>query len=424
MFLDACGAAAPLELEVTGPQSLHPTRTRLEAPFAIVGRHRRCMPALHHPEIARRHLYIQLIAGWPFAINLSPGADTELGHWLSPGESIRVGPYSVRLPVHQTADSQKTPVEEWNPLESGTADRLFLPTATLEFLGRRPVTRWQINRVLSLVGRQPPCKVVLEDRSISRFHCALLLTPLGLWVINLLGRDGTWVNGRPVRWALVEDGAHVRVGRFPIRIWYQQTVRPEASGSFLQALSLGEQPLAPLPLPPAPVNGHAGPPAPPEAPLPVPSLPAELAGPFERMQQQMLSQFQQGMVMMAQMLASMHQDQMDLLNEAVERLHSLKRQVRTLQVELKKHASLSGHPSTNGAAEAEEPAETEPIDAEPKTPQQPAAPQAPEASSPAASPDAAIPAGEFHLWFHERMQALQKERQSLLQKILSAVTGK
>jgi small-conductance mechanosensitive channel len=120
----------------------------------------------------------------------------------------------------------------------------------------------------------------------------------------------------------------------------------------------------------------------------------------------------------------MHQDQMDLLNEAVERLHSLKRQVRTLQNELKKHSSVVGPALVNGIAEAEEPATAQRVEAEPEKSQEPAEPRAAEALPPPPSPDTTIPSGEFHLWFHERMRALQRERQSLLQKILSTVTGK
>src|SRR5262249_55310160 len=144
--------------------------------------------------------------------------------------------------------------------------------------------------------------------------CALLLTRQGLWVVDLLGRNGTFVNGQPVPWALLQDGARLQIGRFPIRICYQQAIRPKVSSSNPGVLELDEDryvlgPLSVL----TRVNGQA--PVRSQEPglptlLPQP-LPPALAAMSEGLPQQMLTQFQQSMLMMAQMMRSMHRDQLD-----------------------------------------------------------------------------------------------------------------
>ena len=54
---------------------------------------------------------------------------------------------------------------------------------------------------MAVLGSSARCKVRLYDPNVSKHHCALLRTPSGLWVIDLLGRDGITVNGESVRFA-------------------------------------------------------------------------------------------------------------------------------------------------------------------------------------------------------------------------------
>jgi predicted component of type VI protein secretion system len=49
-----------------------------------------------------------------------------------------------------------------------------------------------------------------------------VLTPLGLWVVDLFGKGGISVNSTPVRSARLEDGDCLQVGNFVIRARYLQ----------------------------------------------------------------------------------------------------------------------------------------------------------------------------------------------------------
>ena len=77
-----------------------------------------------------------------------------------------------------------------------------LPEVALEFVNRLPgPTVWRMTRMLALVGKASLCRVRLVGNSVSKFHCSLVRTPLGLWVVDLFGKGGITVNEAPVRTA-------------------------------------------------------------------------------------------------------------------------------------------------------------------------------------------------------------------------------
>ena len=107
-----------------------------------------------------------------------------------------------------------------------------LPEVALEFLnGPSQSACWPMNRVMSLIGSASGCKFRLADPSVAPFHCGLLRTPLGLWVVDLLAPDGIGVNDALVRYALLADNDVLRVGRYRIRIRSRFASRDQSSHS-------------------------------------------------------------------------------------------------------------------------------------------------------------------------------------------------
>src|SRR5262249_46597929 len=80
--------------------------------------------------------------------------------------------------------------------------------------------RLTMNRVLVLVGSSPACRLRLRDDRVSRYHCGLLRTPPGVWLIDLLHGTGARLNGRSLRWALVKEGDRLQGGPYLRRVWY------------------------------------------------------------------------------------------------------------------------------------------------------------------------------------------------------------
>ena len=89
----------------------------------LIGRARAAGLRLDHPEVSRRHLYLQVLFGQVYCLDLSDGesptADTPMsGRWLEPDEVISVGPYQVRLvDVAETAAPSEPLPAGFSPLE-------------------------------------------------------------------------------------------------------------------------------------------------------------------------------------------------------------------------------------------------------------------------------------------------------------------
>src|SRR4026207_10822 len=64
------------------------------------------------------------------------------------------------------------------------------------------------------LGRDPSNQICLADMSVSRWHC-LIKSEAGRFKISDLGsRNGTIVNGLPLKEQILEHGNQVQVGEF------------------------------------------------------------------------------------------------------------------------------------------------------------------------------------------------------------------
>jgi hypothetical protein len=102
-----------------------------------------------------------------------------------------------------------------------------LPFFTLEFVNResnsRDRTSIQFCAPVTLIGASPQCELFLDDESVSKVHASLVLTTHGMWVIDLLGRGGVLVDGRPVHWKQVYDGTILQIGCFQLRVRFDSS---------------------------------------------------------------------------------------------------------------------------------------------------------------------------------------------------------
>jgi pSer/pThr/pTyr-binding forkhead associated (FHA) protein len=219
LFLQACRWLGPLRLTVTHPNELSAAQTVFQQPFALVGCDPRTDVFLNHPEVSRRHAYLQVLGGRLFCVDLQSrtGLHWDDGPkrsgWLEADQPLRIGPFGVRAtdtgaawPAAVGLSALHSPGEE------------ELPEVALEFVNRLPEpTVWRMGSMLALVGRAALCRVRLLGDSVSKFHCSLVRTPLGVWVVDLFGKGGIRVNEVPVRCAQLEDGDRLQVGHFIIR---------------------------------------------------------------------------------------------------------------------------------------------------------------------------------------------------------------
>lgn len=248
-FLEACGAPGPLMLEYErgdGGDRGRRRRRMVPQPFALVGTGVRTDVPLSDSGVARRHLYLQALGGRVFAMDLTgetgrtrwAGAPRGEG-WVSRGTPLELGEHRLWLSEDwgrgggggsgSEGDGARDPFEAVvDPLAQIGRDEaeptLAAPRAVIEVRDDRGdvKSRWRINRVIALVGSAPRCHVRFHYDEIAAHHCALVLTPGGVWVVDLAGKEGTLaLNGWASRAMRFDPGDTLKLGRFEIGLRYE-----------------------------------------------------------------------------------------------------------------------------------------------------------------------------------------------------------
>jgi two-component system, NtrC family, response regulator GlrR len=68
------------------------------------------------------------------------------------------------------------------------------------------------------IGSHPLNDLVIDDPTVSRFHCEVRITPRGMLVADQDSRNGTFVDGVLVREAFLRGGSSLRLGRSVLRL--------------------------------------------------------------------------------------------------------------------------------------------------------------------------------------------------------------
>jgi pSer/pThr/pTyr-binding forkhead associated (FHA) protein/chromosome segregation ATPase len=244
MFRTSCGAASPLELKIAGPGWATVEKRVFEQPFVLVGRDESNRLRLEGEMVSRRHAYLQQLGGGVFCIDLGSrtgirwrGEPRPTG-WLRPGQGVEIGPYALELAMAAQVQGGlgDGAAEGWDPLRDQTNDLRLPPRITVS-AGNEVLSQLRLNRTMVLVGSSPDCRIRLRDSRVSRHHCSLVRTPVGIWVIDLLSATGTFLNNQPIRWAFVKESSRLRVGPYVLRVEYRDE-RSETSPSDLSPITI------------------------------------------------------------------------------------------------------------------------------------------------------------------------------------------
>jgi pSer/pThr/pTyr-binding forkhead associated (FHA) protein len=492
IFLEACGLLSGLTLECDDP-GLPATGSICHThrlPFTIVGRDSRSDLRLNDPLISRRHAYLQVIAGRLFCIDLDSrsrirwegdGTPTTTG-WLEQEQFLWLG--HCRLCWRGQLGAEAQDAEMLDPFSPYLIDRSEanpLPLAELELPIRIGETssNWTISSRLSLIGRTAECQLALADDSVSRYHASLIRTPRGMWVVDLLSREGVWVNGTRVRWAWLDDGDTLRIGRFTFVLRYRflpdQIARGDvpldAGAIFSPSSARARNSSGGLPAKLArslASRSHQGSPQrtqlEPSAPVVVPlSLapgsgdlwsgdPDFGPGPSMLWNQhiQFLEMLHSEMILMVKMFMTMHREQVGSIRDELDRVQQLTRELEILQSKLGEPSSAEKLGPNAGTERMRREARTQlPVKAweeqrprgstmdsrrvlrEQRRSPDPTADSGVEEAS-ASSTTAAdrrvagklpqVDTVEFHAEITKRIAELQRERQGYWRRILSAMS--
>lgn len=455
--MEACGASGPLQLSLEDSSRPGALRRVFHQPFVVIGRNPTSDLLLDHWRVSRRHAYLQLVKGRLFCLDLGSRTGIEWddgtkdSDWLDPGRSLIVGPYEISL----WADSALEPPEPASMDEAWKAtnaeDENGKGSYAIEFLnaaGRLPPIR--LGQSLALVGSSTECRVRLPYSDVSKAHCALLRSHLGVWVVDLLGRGGTFVNETHVRFARLDDGDELRIGRHILRFDLDGS-RSSSSSRLLSpprppSRSLSHRtdnetlparieqrhqylPAAPLSSPTVPMTAswqypdyeiqravganHAN-----QADL-IQALMQPMVQQFSAMQQQMFEQFHQAMMGMFQTFGAAYREQMNELREELDEVRRITTELQELQAQTQAQARAAG---PKPPAIPQPPSHAELRTKPGETKEAPARSKSPEADEPTPQPRRTPPTKAdvgVHNILLERISALQNERQSRWQKILA-----
>ncbi len=471
-FLEACGLEDRLRLDLDGPAG--PGRVALEQPFAVIGRNASADLTLSDRRVSRRHAYLQAIAGEVFCVDLGSRAGVSWGRhrrrsgWVGREEGVVIKPFRIRPGM---AGGERLDRAD-DPLAKQSAD-LDAPTSVLLEFSHEAAepSSWRMNRPLALVGRSPQCQVRLTAPGISRFHCSLLRTQMGVWAVDLLGRGGIVVNGASVRYQRIDDGDELRIGPVLIRFRCDSTEGHVPGmlegGAASGSRGLPSMPSVDHPRPQVLVSHRSmtgrevarragesrawmGEPA--DSALVPFANPPDPMPQQERQQEQMFDQFQQVMTMLVQRFGDKHRDQMRVVREEITRIRQLNGELQSL------HSRLSSQPSHAPPVPSPDPppGASPPLDAiGAKVFDWPSAVAAPHAESPDLLPStesglsepaptpsprgeeppplrsgrpieggaSAVSAEEMHGNIRRRMEALERERKGHWQRIIDLMRG-
>jgi hypothetical protein len=471
LLAKACGATGPIRLHLQAPDGMPRVEHVLETPFAVLGRHASADIVLEHSELHRRHLYLQVLQGRIHFVFLAGLRTTDeaspvrVDGWLPDEQFLTVGPYGIKQADDVPSDDEPGPV----PLEPLTAPVFAsdgLPEMMLDCVEGIPRRRapWRIRQMLTLIGKAPGCRLQLISSTVSSVHASLVRTPLGVWVIDLLGRGGITVNDVKVRAARLHEGDRLRVGRF---VFHALPVVPErrpiaaalpgqpkstsdglatvghdlaAAGKRDNGISRsdavasiptssGESLIASLGLPLDAWPGEHS------ADLHEPAI-LPLLQEFSRMQRDMLGQFQTIMLALVQSFGELHREQNGYIHAELHRLRSLVPAAAPGESgdgasPAKAGAPPKLSPTTNGVSPARASAASVAERLQPKEPaeqkhlaSQRAQLDQPHAGQAVAASDAKSSAGvaateQVHNWLTERLLTLESEQKTRLQRLLS-----
>jgi pSer/pThr/pTyr-binding forkhead associated (FHA) protein len=392
LFREACGLGVPIALECEGPTASadFSARRRFDCPFVLIGRDRRSGLYLEDGQVSRRHALLQAVDGQVFVFDLESrskvcweGEDAPRAHgWLAESIAITIGPYRIRRSGSGAFVGCAHDFEVFDsPLQANGRDADSLPRAALELpirMGDGP-SLWRFESRLALAGRSEICQFVLTGDSVSKFHAALVRTPLGVWVIDLLAREGTYVNGERVSWAWIGDGDTLRIGSFTFILRYEttperisradvplksgaipdaqnrtqlavRTQTPDGKGGALAVPDRSQGGLrtvnAAKTITPATLIPHDGDP-----------WAQSFADPPQAMamwQQQMrlMESFHNDMIMMVQMFFAMHREHLASARDELDRVEQLTRELSALQARLAEPAESPVAGPTAGSGRA------------------------------------------------------------------------
>ena len=376
-FSLACKASSPLKLFSTHRATGVEQEYVVNAPFAFIGRSAAASVRLDDPSVSQGHAYLQVIEGVPFCIDLGSRTGviwddgTQGCGWVAPDHVIRLGEFDLRVKCSGSLSVVQTS-EENHDTDPNIGPPLTHAAAEIHTAANASAKVHPLDRPITLVGRHPSCDLRLLDESIAYFQCALVNTADGVWFVDTLTRKGAILNGRGTRLGRVRDGDLLELGK--LSLLFRVGIHHG------NQLALRREEISAAPLDPVAAISTA--------------VAESMAGAFAPLGE-MMKQFQQCYMTMAQMFASMQQEHTMLVGEQMRQITELASELRELRADARRDAAVASHvPASPPAPSVPSP----PSDVRPATP---STPRAPSLKTPVGAESQTL--SDAHAWFMDRL---------------------
>jgi serine/threonine protein kinase len=97
-----------------------------------------------------------------------------------------------------------------------------LPLPAVALVVAKTGKQVRLTRPVTVIGRASDCEIILRVADVSKQHCRLLLEPGKVVLEDLNSANGTFVNGRAVERAVLNDGDRVQVADYSFTVRFLQ----------------------------------------------------------------------------------------------------------------------------------------------------------------------------------------------------------
>jgi pSer/pThr/pTyr-binding forkhead associated (FHA) protein len=375
----ACKATPPLKVRATHRATGQILDFSFNSPYTFIGRSSGAGVRLDDASVSQGHAYLQVIEGVPFCIDLGSRTGvvwddgTQGQGWVLPEHTLQIGVFDLQV----ECSGEPRPGAQTDGADTDHDAPPVLTPAAVEIHGMPQAaganTLHPLDRAITLVGRHPSCDLRLLDSSIAYFQCALVNTTDGVWLVDTMTRKGAMINGRVTRLARARDGDLIEFGKLSLLM---------RIGSHHGAGLALRTPTPAAVLDPAKTISTA--------------VSESLAGVLVPVGE-MMKQFQQCYLSMAQMFAAMQQEHSALVSEQLRQMQDMADELRELRAEVRHNGAT---PLSASAATPNEPVSVEPTEGH-SPPQATPQPRVPTLKVPSGQEGKAL--SDAHSWFMERL---------------------
>ncbi|MAV37098.1 MAG: hypothetical protein CMJ59_16765 [Planctomycetaceae bacterium] len=200
-----------LQLTIDGPAGSR--SLVIPRPFARIGSEESAELVFPPEETGGRSWYVHATPDGVYSLELGH-RDKEprrRGRWVAPTEAMQLGDHALYVKAVSGNAARGKPA-------AGTAEPVSDEVAAdgkpvIEFVSdSHPPRRRQLGR-LTIVGRERPSHLRIDDAELAATHCVLYWSAGCLWVIDLLSERGTWRDGVRCEVTSLARGESIRIGQ-------------------------------------------------------------------------------------------------------------------------------------------------------------------------------------------------------------------